>query len=121
MIETITHFNIAVSGFPFQKITKLSIVHRVNEHAEAVIEGELDSGAARDYVQRVDESTIVTVTTTAQKQPAILFCGCVKSLNLMNETEYSKVQLVLSSTSCRLDVEKRIKLIKIQQKLMDRL
>ena len=58
MIETITHFNIAVSGFPFQKITKLSIVHRVNEHAEAVIEGELDSGAAKDYVQRVDESTI---------------------------------------------------------------
>ena len=109
MIETITHFNIAVSGFPFQKITKLSIVHRVNEHAEAVIEGELDSGAAKDYVQRVDESTIVTVTTTAQKQPSILFCGCVKSLNLMNETEYSKVQLVLSSTSCRLDVEKKNK------------
>lgn len=109
MIETITHFNIAVSGFPFQKITKLSIAHRVNEHAEAVIEGELDSGAAKDYVQRVDESTIVTVTTTAQKQPSILFCGCVKSLNLVNETEYSKVQLVLSSTSCRLDVEKKNK------------
>lgn len=108
-METITHLNIAISGFPFQKITKLSILHKVNEHATAIIEGELEPATAQDCVQRTDETTVVTITTTAQEQPSILFCGCVKSLNLTNETEYSQVQLVLSSASCRLDIEKKNK------------
>lgn len=108
-METITYTNITVSGFPFQKITSLSIRHMVNQHAVAFLVGELDPKSAQDCVKRTDESTIVEITTKAEGQPARLFCGCVSNLALSNETEYSRVELCLSSTSCKLDVKAKNK------------
>lgn len=109
MKETISYLNLTVSGFPFQKITNFRLSHTVNEHAQALVCGELEPSAAQDCVQRTDESTVVTITTTAGGQPSRLFCGCVKNLSMSNETEYSSVELTLSSVSSRLDVEKKNK------------
>lgn len=108
-METITYENIAVSGFPFLKILSIQIRHVPNEHATAEIVGELEADKAEDCVQRVDESTVVAITTTAQGQKPVLFYGCVDGVSLQSENDYGRVNLRLVSMSRLLDVEKKNK------------
>lgn len=108
-MEVITYENISVSGFSFRRIRTVTISHRPNEHATAEVTGEIETSEAQDLVQRVDETTTVTITTTAEGQPENLFCGCVGSLSMEQENEYSKVHMLLYSTSRLLDVTRKNK------------
>ncbi len=108
-MDTITHLNLAVSGFPFSKIISLVISHAPNQHARAEIVGEVEAATAQDSLQRVDEKTMVTITTTAEGQPSTLFCGCVLGASLQQDNAYCRVVLKLSSTSRLLDVVKKNK------------
>lgn len=108
-MDVISYSNIKVSGFPFQKIISVVIQHEPNEHAVAEIVGEVETAEAQNMVQRVDEKTMVTISTTAEGQPKKLFCGCVGNLSMQQENEYSRVQLQLYSTSKLLDITKKNK------------
>ncbi len=103
-METITHLNLAINGFSFSKIISLTIIHGPNQHARAEIVGEVEDGSAQDRLQRVDERTMVTITTTAKGQPSVLFYGCVLGASLQQDNAYSRVVLRLSSMSRLLDV-----------------
>lgn len=108
-MDTITHLNLAVNGFPFSKIISLMISHAPNQHARAEIVGEVEAAIAEDSLQRVDEKTMVTITTTAEGQPSTLFYGCVLGASLQQDNAYSRVVLRLSSVSRLLDVTTRNK------------
>ncbi len=108
-MEVISHLNIKISGFPFQKIISLKIQHNPNEHGTAEIVGEIESSQAENLVQRVDEKTGVLITTSAEGQPEKLFCGCVKNISMQQENEYSFISLQLYTKSKLLDVTKRQK------------
>lgn len=106
-METITYLNIAVSGFPFLKIRELDIWHEPNQHAKARVVGEADPETAKDCMQRMDEGSLVEITTTAQGQPPMLFCGCVSGTSLQQDNAYSLVCLNLLSTSRLTDIIKK--------------
>lgn len=105
-MEAITYSNISVTGFPFTKLLNVKIQHLPNEHAVAEIVGELEADQAQYYTNRVDETTMVTVSTTAEGQKEKLFCGYVSKLELQQVTEYNTVCLQLESTSCLTDINK---------------
>lgn len=105
-MEVISYENIKISGFPFQKLLTLHIIHNPNEHGFAEIEGEIDPEQAQSIVQRADEKMEVVITTTAEGQPQKLFCGCVKSLSMQQENAYSRIKLQLYTTSRRTDITK---------------
>lgn len=108
-MEVISHLNIKISGFPFQKIVALTLRHSPNEHGVAEIEGEIEASLAQNLVQRVDEKTEVSITTTAEGQPEKLFCGCVKNISMKQENSYSLVSLELYTTSRCMDITKKNK------------
>lgn len=108
-MDTISHLNLAVNGFPFSRILSLVICHEPNQHARAEIVGEVEASTAQDSLQRVDEKTMVTITTTAKGQPSTLFYGCVLGVSLQQDNDYSRVVLRLSSTSRLIDITKRNK------------
>ena len=108
-MDTITHLNLAVDGFPFSKIISLAIHHEPNQHARAEIVGEVEASIAQDSLKRVDEKTMVTITTTADGQPSPLFYGCVLGASLQQDNAYSYVVLKLSSTSRLIDITRRNK------------
>lgn len=105
-MDVISYGNINISGFPFHKIVSLKIHHTPNEHGKAEIVGEIESSGAQDLIQRVDERTQVLITTTAEGQPSVLFCGCIGNVSLEQENEYSRIHLNLYSTSRLLDMMK---------------
>ncbi|RDY27782.1 phage baseplate assembly protein V [Lachnotalea glycerini] len=108
-MNTISYADITVDGFPFQKIEQLLISHAPNDHGYAEVVGELDSSTAQDFLKRVDEKMMVSITSKAEGQPTNLFFGCVRNVSLQQETEYSKVTLQLYSMSRILDMEKKNK------------
>jgi len=108
-MDTISYLNVAVNGFPFQKLTYLFISHEPNQHAYAKIIGEIDADTAQDSLKRVDERTLITVTTTAEGQPPELFCGCVANVSLEQDNAYSRVTLELGSLSRITDTAKKNK------------
>ena len=128
-MDTISHLNLAVNGFPFSRILSLVICHEPNQHARAEIVGEVEASTAQDSLQRVDEKTMVTITTTAKGQPSTLFYGCVLGASLQQDNGYSRVVLKLVSTSRLLDISKQNKTYQntaktygqiIQEKIKDR-
>lgn len=108
-MDTISYLNLAINGFPFKKICKLFIGHNPNEHADAMIMGEVDSETVQDSLQRIDEQTLVKITTTAEGQPSELFCGCVAKVDLKQDNAYSYISLELLSMSRRTDITKKNK------------
>lgn len=108
-METITHLNIKVEGTPFQVVQQLEIRHNVNDHATAVIAGEVECGLAQDYLKRIDERSMVRITTTAEGQPSILFCGVVANVGVQMMSEYALLTLTLRSMSWLLDQGKKNK------------
>ena len=109
MMEAISYTNITVEGFPFQKILSVQINHQPNGHGTAVIEGEIEATQAQNLVERVDETCLIGIHTTAQEQPAKLFCGCVKDIALRQGNDYSVIVLSLYTTSRLLDSVKKKK------------
>lgn len=108
-MDVITYSNLKISGFPFRKIISVVIQHTPNEHAVAEVVGEVETAAAQNLVQRVDEKMMVTISTTAEGQPEKLFCGCVGSLSMEQENSYSRIRLQLFSMSRLLDITKKNK------------
>lgn len=108
-MEVISYLNISVDGIAFTKILEFSTSHQLNEHATAHLMGEIERDAGEDFVKRVDETTAVTIRTTAEGQPPILFCGSVADVGLDQEQEYARLELNLKSTSCMLDLQKNNK------------
>ncbi len=108
-METISHLNLMVEGFPFTKIISLVITHEPNRHGLAEIVGEIPADAEKDTLGRLDESTMVAIKTGAEGQPVILFHGCVLGASLQQDNAYSRVVLKLSSTSRLIDITKKNK------------
>ena len=108
-MEVISYSNISVSGFSFKKLISVVIRHVPNEHAQAEIVGEVETEAAANLVQRVDEKMLVTISTTAEGQPEKLFCGCVGNLSMEQENDYCRVSIQLCSTSRLLDITRENK------------
>lgn len=67
-MKTISYANIIVEGFTFKRILSIYITHQPNQHGMAIVEGEVESDKARDFVNRVDEKTVVKITTDAEGQ-----------------------------------------------------
>ncbi len=108
-METITYENIKVEGFAFDKILQIELFHTINTHGEAVIVGEVESSKVVDLVSRIDKTTIIKITTTAQKQISDLFIGCVSDVAVTNEELYSQVKLKLITLGALLDLERKNK------------
>lgn len=105
-METITHLNIKVEGVPFISIQQLDIKHQLNEHAVAVVSGEIENSIAQEYLQRTDEKLQIRITTTASEQPQILFWGIVNDINVKLMSEYAFLTLTLKSLSAMSDLQK---------------
>lgn len=108
-MKTITYADIQVNGFSFHKIEQVTISHGPNDHGHAEVIGELDAKTAGDFIKRIDERMMVTITAKAEGQPTNLFCGCVENVSMQQETEYSRVILRLVSMSRVLDIQKKNK------------
>lgn len=106
-MESITYLNLQVSGFPFEKILSCSIRHRMNEPATAVVVGEMEAKKAKNIFERIDERTVVTLTTTAKEQEPTLFCGLVAEAELQSENAYERIKLKLISCSTLLDLQRK--------------
>ena len=63
-METITHLNLQVEGVPFVSIQELEIRHQINEHAVAVVSGEVEIAVAQDFMQRTDEKLQIRIYNT---------------------------------------------------------
>jgi hypothetical protein len=108
-MATITYENIKVSGVPFVRILECTIAHNANEHAYATIKGELDSESGNDCVERLDETSVITITTQAEGQPSTLFCGVISSTSVSNNGGYTVLEISLISTSYLLDIQRKNK------------
>lgn len=108
-MDVITHDKIEVSGVKFKRILSLTINHSINEHGTAIIRGEMDSVTGREDAARLNERSLVKITTKAQGQPSVLFCGVVMKTNLIYENDYLVLELTLITTSYLLDIQKRNK------------
>ena len=118
-METISHLNLSVEGVPFTSIQSLEISHNINEHAIAVISGEIDSDTAQDYLQRTDERMMITIKTTAEGQPDILFWGVVDGIDMQNKSQYALLTVTAKSMSVLTDIEKKNKSFQNTAKLYE--
>lgn len=105
-MSAIHHDNITVQGVPYSKIIDLFISHAPNAHGRAKIVGELPHEQADDFVQRVDETFGVSITTSAEGQPQRLFYGTVAGTNLERLTDYSLLTIDLETVGGKLDAQK---------------
>lgn len=108
-MESITHLNIKVEGVPFNQLVELEIKHSINEHGTAVVIGEVEENAAQNYINRVDEKTVIRILTTAEGQPEVLFYGVISNVGMERMNGYALLKLVLTSTSVLADTEKKNK------------
>ena len=108
-METISHLNLQIEGVPFTSIQGLEISHNINEHAIAVISGEIESETAQQYLQRTDEKMMIKIKTTAEGQPDILFWGMVEGIDIKNQNQYALLTVTAKSMSAQTDIEKRNK------------
>lgn len=108
-METITHLNLQVEGVPFVSIQELEIKHQLNEHAVAVVSGEVEIAVAQDFMQRTDERLQIRIMTTAAGQPQVLFWGVVNDIGVKLLNEYALLTLTLKSLSILADLQKKNK------------
>lgn len=108
-METITHLNLQVEGVPFVSIQELEIKHQINEHAVAVVSGEVETAVAQDFMQRTDEKLQIRIMTTAAGQPQVLFWGVVNDIGVKMLNEYALLTLTLKSLSIMADLQKKNK------------
>lgn len=108
-MEPITHLNVAIEGVSYNRLLELEIKHSANEHGMAAITVETDEATASDYLNRADEKTMVKITTSAEGQPEVLFCGVISNAGIEKVNEYVLLKLVLTSTSVLCDTQKKNK------------
>ena len=108
-MEPITHLNVAIEGVAYNRLLELEIKHSVNEHGMAVITVETDEATANDYLNRADEKAMIKITTSAEGQPEVLFCGVISNAGIEKVNEYVLLKLVLTSTSVISDIQKKNK------------
>lgn len=105
-MSTITYGNIKVNGAPIARVLELHIEHTPNAHGSARIKGTASCERARDFAQRADETTGIEITTVAEGQPGRLFYGVISSLSVEQLPEYAVIDLLIETTSSRLDAKK---------------
>ena len=108
-METISHLNVNIEGIEFAKLIDFEISHKINEHAVAVIKGEVDADKAMKIAQRIDEKIKVKITTTAEGQPNILYVGVVTNVAVENISDYAVLTVYCKSYSYLSDIEKEYK------------
>lgn len=102
---SITYGTIEVQGFPFSKIIELHISHQPNEHGFVTIVGQIDPQAAKDCLERSDETTKIVVNATG-KEKQCLFAGGVLNLSVKNEAQYSIMTVTGVTSSYLQDIKK---------------
>lgn len=105
-METITFDNLIVEGFPFDKIRNVEITHIPNEHGTAIIVGQVAVDICDDALDRIDETTLIHIKTTAKGQKEMLFIGGVAYVTNEKQAIYNLVTLKLHSLSYKLDLKK---------------
>lgn len=105
-MDTITFENIIVDGFPFYKIRNIEIGHVPNEHGTAIITGEVAVDICKDALDRLDETTLIHIKTTAKDQKEVLFIGGIAYVTNEKQQAYNLVTLKLHSLSYKLDIKK---------------
>lgn len=108
-MSTITYQNIIVDGFPFTAIKEIHIKHSPNQHATALVVGEISREDGEECVKRTDETTGVLIHTTAKDQNNKLFFGGISNLTMDSGADYCTLRLELISISSRLDIQKKNK------------
>lgn len=108
-MEVITYQNIKVDGIPLKRILALTIDHSSNNHATATVLCEVDYEEGKDCISRMDETTGIAISTTAEGQPSKLFCGIVSNAKLESEGDYTTMYVELVSSSALLDIQKNKK------------
>lgn len=105
-MQTITYQNIKVEGAPIRKITRLEISNSINTYGRVQLSGEVELGVGASFVNRADESTFVTIRTTAAGQPSVLFKGVVESAGISKYADYAILNIELRATASRLNLRK---------------
>lgn len=105
-METITYQNIKIEGAPIKKITKLEISNAINSYGEVHLSGEVELAEGDSFVNRADESTCITIETSASGQPPVLFKGVVESTSISKFAEYAVLNIVLRATASKLNLRK---------------
>lgn len=105
-MESITYNNIGIEGVPYSNILELEIEHNINEHAIARIRVEAEVSEIQRFLQRADERLVVSITTTAEGQPEVLFGGVVDVTETQMGSEYGELSIILKSKSVMLDQAK---------------
>ncbi len=105
-MDTITFENIIVDGFPFSKIRNVEIYHAPNEHGVAMIVGQVPVDICQDALDRLDETSLIHIKTTAKGQREVLFIGGVAYVTNEKQQIYNLVTLKLHALSYKLDIKK---------------
>lgn len=108
-METIIYENIEVLGVPFERILKLEITHKENQHALVNIKGQIKTNIANDLIKKIDDTYELHIVTTAKEQPSKLFSGRIKKMNIVNEGNYSILSIDGINVSVMLDTLKKNK------------
>lgn len=108
-MEPITYQNLIISGVEYDRICSLKITQNVNQHATAEFSCQMKLAKGEDFVNRADGNKVITIKTTAQGQPKILFVGTIASVGIDKTGGYGLVSVTLISTSNRLDLKQERK------------
>lgn len=103
-MSTITYENIKIVGVPFSKLTGLEISHTPNQHGVAKLTGLIPYQDALEFVQRVDETFAIDITTSAEGQPKQLFYGLITQVLHEKQNDFALVCVEAKTTSVILDV-----------------
>lgn len=105
-MEAITYQNIKIEGTPIRKITSLEITNGINNYGTARLTGEVQIADGDSFVNRADETTCVTIGTSAEGQPSVLFVGLVETASISKYADYAILSIVLRATASRLNLRK---------------
>ena len=68
--------------------------------------GIVPTKEANEIAERLDETFLIKISTTAKEQPVQLFTGIVSNISLKNESEYTEVTLELKTVTSKLDAKR---------------
>lgn len=105
-MQNINHLNLKIQGVNYIKLMSLEITHKVNDHGYAELNLEVDPSEAARFVDCANENTTITITTSAEGQHSVLFCGGVISAGLNYMSQYTCLKIKLVSASHKLDIKK---------------
>lgn len=114
-MQNINHLNLKIQGVNYTKLMSLKINHKVNDHGYAELNLEVEPSEAARFVNCANENTTITITTSAEGQHSVLFCGGVISAGVNYMSQYACLNIKLVSASHRLDIKKSVEHFKIQE------